>query len=520
MNNNVKTMPILILMVAFFSTSAQNILTGDLESQRDSIRQHEMSISHPSQMNQSMKIYTEYTLDESDYVIGSGDIFHISFVSTPSLKYYAAVDQNGNLYIPDLGMIKVGFLTLKEAKLAIKDYLSQNTKQKSFYIKLTHPKDIQVFFNGVVDSPGSQRISGARRLLDGLKMANKGEMPKISEIDLRNVQCIKKDTVLEYDILSYIYKNDKSQNPYLYSEDVIRLKPALNRVFISGPLRYPSPGMYPIKENETLHDFLSLFVLDSSADLENIIIQRTIEGITETQTISSENVVLKNMDAIIIPAKDNYPDIHTINVGGEIASPGIYPIKEDITTAKMILDQAGGVTPQGNIDQAVILRHGRKLPEHFNKGATSLSGVRPELGTSLAMISSTDDHLVIKLKERGLDVILEPGDQIVIPKKDKYVYLSGNVKKPGAVEYTPGKNCSHYIRQAGGFNGKADKSNIQAFVKYGSAVQAVETENVEPGSIIVVPASQQYKFFSTVFIPLISALATTVGVGVAIYNSR
>jgi hypothetical protein len=43
---------------------------------------------------------------------------------------------------------------------------------------------------------------------------------------------------------------------------------------------------------------------------------------------------------------------------------------------------------------------------------------------------------------------------------------------------------------------------------------------VEPGSVIIVPASVQNKFLTQVLLPIISTLATTIGVGLAIYNSR
>jgi hypothetical protein len=75
------------------------------------------------------------------------------------------------------------------------------------------------------------------------------------------------------------------------------------------------------------------------------------------------------------------------------------------------------------------------------------------------------------------------------------------------------------VTQAGGYSSNADKSNVQVFLKYGDAVQSIEPRCVEPGSVIVVPASIQYKFLGQVLLPLLSTLIASASLGLAIYTT-
>jgi protein involved in polysaccharide export with SLBB domain len=204
-----------------------------------------------------------------------------------------------------------------------------------------------------------------------------------------------------------------------------------------------------------------------------------------------------------------------------VASPGQYPIIENATSARQLIETAGGMKETGFADQAVVIRPIKQLPLQFSAGAPQMNAVRPERGVSIHTASTSQDYTIIRIILYNADkIILEPEDQIFIPKKDKFVYISGSVKNPGAYPFLMGKEYGHYVTQAGGYSNNADKSNIQVYLKYGDVVQSIEPRCIEPGSVIVVPVSTQYRFLTQVILPLISTLATTLGVGLAIYNSR
>jgi protein involved in polysaccharide export with SLBB domain len=476
-----------------------------------------------SQFQSNTVLPSDNSIDENEYIIGAGDVFFITAVESSSIKYTAAVDQAGKAYIQNVGLVEVGRVSYAEAKRIISEYISSKLKNPAgIYVTLIQTKGAVVSFTGEIKSPGSYEFPGVMRLLDAVRIANDGELPPPAEINLRQVQVTNGDSTAVYDLLTYLYRDDRSQNPYVYPGDRIRVSPVTDKVFISGPMRAPLSGFYPIKEGETLKTFLSMFTFDNTADTNKIIIfQSSDNSKKEISDPADMYQVLNNLDAITIPVKKNIPGIHRVSISGEIASPGSYPIIENFTSARQLIEAAGGMKETGFADQAVVIRPVKKLPEQFSAGAPQMNAVRPERGVSIHTASTSQDYTIIRIILYNADkIILEPDDQIFIPKKDKFVYISGSVKNPGAYPFLMGKEYGYYVTQAGGYSNNADKSNIQVYLKYGHVVQSIEPRCIEPGSVIVVPVSTQYRFLTQVLLPLISTLATTIGVGIAIYNSR
>jgi protein involved in polysaccharide export with SLBB domain len=92
-----------------------------------------------------------------------------------------------------------------------------------------------------------------------------------------------------------------------------------------------------------------------------------------------------------------------------------------------------------------------------------------------------------------LDILLESGDKIFIPKRPLTVRVAGEVLSPASLQFRQGKDPIDYIREAGGTTYYADKG--RAFVIYpnGSAQPLKvsswnhSTSLIPPGSTIIVP---------------------------------
>lgn len=508
----------LVLTIAFYHNAYSGVSLENLSRMQEF---SSLQLPQSPLENRSFSNNATSFIDEESYVIGCGDEFYISVVDVPSSQYNATVDLDGNLYIPELGIIKVGDVKLIEAKEIIRKTIEQKLNRKTdVYVTLTDAKSVAVSFTGKINFHGAKEFPGSTRLLDAIRIANSEKIPLFKEANIREISVVNRGTKKTYDLMQYLYAGDLSQNPYLFPGDRINVPPISKTVLITGVVTSPSPGTYPLKENETLKEFLSYFTFGSAADTAQLFIQRTSTGETKHLTsLIGEQFVLEDLDVITIPEKENHPSVHTVRITGEISRPGTYPIIENVTTARDIINIAGGANKTGNIAQAVIIRHSKSLSPGFSTKTQSMTVVRPELSTSLTMMSATSDHIVISLSRREQDITMEPSDQIYIPKLEKLVYVSGNVKQPGAYEYVKGQSNAYYIRQAGGLSRNADRSNIKTVMRYGEVYQLVDSGEIQPGNIVVVPASIQYRFFSTVVIPLVSAIATTLGVGLAIYNT-
>ena len=92
------------------------------------------------------------------------------------------------------------------------------------------------------------------------------------------------------------------------------------------------------------------------------------------------------------------------------------------------------------------------------------------------------------------DITLRDGDELIVPRFDNTVSISGEVLKPVTVQFEVGKGFSSYLSSSGGFTRKAYRS--LAFVVYPNGGSAKTHKflgirrypRITPGSSIFIPA--------------------------------
>jgi len=465
------------------------------------------------------------SIDPQTYYIGGGDVFMISVIQSPSIHFNGIVNENCDVFIGDLGLIKIGKQTLARAKITISDFVTSKLNNRySVYVSLIKVKTAVVTVSGGVLNPGTFTLKGSVRILDAIRMANNNTIPLLNELDFRAVRCENRDTTRTYDLFSFLKQGNLAQNPYVYPGDNICLSYAKQSVFIIGAIKTSSYGDIPIQNNEPLSGFLSLFTFEESADSNHIVVERTdSNGKAESRVLSvrdAQGFILHDKDLIIVSQKKNYPKILMVSVGGEIARPGYYPLLKNISKASDIIELAGGPTPEGQIDRAYVVRRKKMLSDEFKKnvasvkpsitGGTADNSVRPEINSSLFHMNTANDFAVLRTSDHPEGILLEQDDEIVIPKEEHYVYVSGSVRTPGAYAFLAGKDKEYYIAQAGGYSSKADHTNVSIVAYFGEVQQIKDNQNVEPGDIIVVPDAVQYKFLTSVLLPIIATAASVV----------
>jgi protein involved in polysaccharide export with SLBB domain len=84
------------------------------------------------------------------------------------------------------------------------------------------------------------------------------------------------------------------------------------------------------------------------------------------------------------------------------------------------------------------------------------------------------------------DVELMDGDELVVPRFNHTVRISGDVNTPNTVAFEEGKGYKYYIEQAGGFGERAKKRN--AYIVYQNGTMAMaKNGKIEPGCEVIVP---------------------------------
>jgi hypothetical protein len=142
-------------------------------------------------------------------------------------------------------------------------------------------------------------------------------------------------------------------------------------------------GVYVLKKDEKIYEFLHrIGALTKKADLKNIAVDRGEERIS-VNLLDLEggypDFVLQNADRIIIPSI-----IDRVYVRGEVRRPGDYPYFANLR-AKDYVGKAGVLNSGAGPEDYTIIRH------------------------------KTGEYI------RGVDVLIENGDTIIVPTSGRYV---------------------------------------------------------------------------------------------------
>jgi polysaccharide export outer membrane protein len=147
-----------------------------------------------------------------------------------------------------------------------------------------------------------------------------------------------------------------------------------------------------------------------------------------------------------------------VYVTGEVRKPGSYPYEEGMTVIKAV-SLAGGLTEKAADGKMTVTRK--------EKGQN---------GTTLQI---------------GTNDLLRPDDVLLVPEK-RWVYVTGEVKKPGSYLYDEQMTILKAITLAGGLTDKAAPSRTQIIRKANGKedkVRAKMEDPIQPEDIIVVPES-------------------------------
>jgi protein involved in polysaccharide export with SLBB domain len=288
------------------------------------------------------------------------------------------------------------------------------------------------------------------------------------------------------------------------------------------------PGVYPVAEKVSLGSLIaSAGGLLPDADLNGI-------EITQPRTGAGSGIVTAGR--ILVNLNGRQPSQSLVQQGssvrvhllsplqepgsvlltGEFKRPGIFAIQKGETFLELI-GRAGGLTEQAFPYGAVMTRLSvkREQEEGFRRTAREINAALAsaavksdlsaeaaiavrELATELATIEAPG-RLVVEadpaaLRARPeLNVLLEAGDRIHMPKRPQFVIVTGDVLNPGALQFIAGKDVKQFLKEAGGLTKTADDDRVFLIYPNGvatpvkTALWSFKSHAVPPGSTIVVP---------------------------------
>ena len=284
-----------------------------------------------------------------------------------------------------------------------------------------------------------------------------------------------------------------------------------------------------------------------------------------------ENIVLQPLDVITITKKVGYTLPEVITISGQVQSTGKYTLSSRVERVSDIVKRAGGLIGEAYGEGAYIKRkrfdidslksdetktsielaYTRKFkakqeadknsilntPAATNAMGTTDIDLNPEAkGNKLkdtlnALFKDIEEdyyqiaidiNYIMQHPGSELDLVLRGKDEIVIPKMDNRVKISGGVLRPTNIVYREGLTIGECISAAGGIseyakrgrayviyaNGKSNRTKMFGIFRVNPAIR--------PGAEVVIPETDAKKEkaittivqFTTVIAQVVAALAT------------
>jgi protein involved in polysaccharide export with SLBB domain len=306
----------------------------------------------------------------------------------------------------------------------------------------------------------------------------------------------------------------------LFSQDEALLPFVLEFVVgVGGEIR--RPGLYPVAEETSLADIISYAGgITSAADRTGVEIDRASTGVAGERKVfpavgeGVANVMVSAGSIVRFLPSLNPREFGAVAIGGEVVRPGRYEIRKGDKLSDL-LQRVGGLTPFAYPYGAVFVRESVRQAEQvgFDRAAreiqaglaraaqdldaNELAAVQQVIGQlrstpAMGRVVVEADPTVLRVRPE-LDVLLEPGDRIVYPKRPPYIVVSGAVLNPTALQFEAGQDVRHYLDQAGGFQRFADRRRTFIVFPNGAASRAdlgvfeYSVQRPPPGTTIVVP---------------------------------
>ena len=211
------------------------------------------------------------------------------------------------------------------------------------------------------------------------------------------------------------------------------------------------------------------------------------------------NLLLQNLDRFVIHANPNYFEKNNILITGEVNIPGAYPLSSENESLKSLLKKAGGLTNTALENGISIFRDEKYFDFEYNNqnqveidkiySLTGNTNPQDQLDTNNDDIEKeSSENSRLRVAWNNTDILLMPGDSIVVREKTNTIFVRGSVYNSGVIEFRKGKSLRYYINAAGGLTELGNKNGIIILYPNGliSPKKWYNNPKVMEGSIIIV----------------------------------
>lgn len=404
----------------------------------------------------------------------AGDRVYLQLPGESAFDQPFTVDDQGQLLLPEVGLVDVAGLTVDEAEQQIRKRLSTVYRNLDEFELTIMEQLIRIRVLGYVEQPGMVSLKPGSNIQMAIAAAG-GARPGAQ---LDQFKLIRNDRSQQFNYKAYLDSGEPSLLPPLEGGDTIFIpaSPLLGNIEVDfdaaslreggdadeeqgitifGELR--NPGTFSFKPGMTVVDALMRAdgvtryadVTKIRVITDNVPYQFDLKAFLDTGD-SSNLPPVKPGTTIFAPieVEDINTTSRTVYVMGEVKAPGAYESSPG-TGFVDVLANAGGPTRFADTTQIKLLR---------SKGPPQ----------SINLVTYTQNPAGYSLP------VIEPGDVIFIPEKidfnekswlkvtgDRAIKIIGAVNNPGRFEWNDSMGFLDVLAHAGGPKQQANLSNIR-----------------------------------------------------------
>lgn len=378
--------------------------------------------------------------------INSEDVLAVIVLNHPEMSIDpVTVGANGSIQAPIAGSVFVVGKTLSEAAAEIAQRLRGQLRNPRVNVILRQARAERVFVLGAVQKPGVYDLPKGGGVAEALAIAGGGAANgALARATIKRAD----GTTVPVDLIKAARLPE--HNLALQAGDVLLIPESQARITVRGAVG--KPGVYDIADGASIPVSEALALAGGAAPkaaLSRAQVTRadgTTVPVDLFKAISlgqpEANISLQSGDILTIPTAAS------ITVLGAVQRPGVLDVAD------------GGVS----LAEALGLAGGLNVPP-----AQARISISRTAADGQTQISSVDPVKLLSLREAGQNLRLQEGDLVSVSSKEaQTVFVSGEVKTPGAYEVKEGDSVAELIVRAGGPTPLASLARISVVKRDGT----------------------------------------------------
>ncbi|MGS8479065.1 polysaccharide biosynthesis/export family protein (plasmid) [Escherichia coli] len=461
-----------------------------------------------------------YETERSDglndnYLIAPGDKLNIWIWGAVNFSNVVTVDNQGNIFIPDVGPINVKNVAASKVNNLVTSHISEVfTNNVNVYVNLLTATPVSVFVTGPVIRPGQYAGQSSDSVLYFLKRAGGIDSDRGS---YRHIKVLRQNRVIQQIDLYEFMQQGKMPKLSLKDQDVILVEPQGPMINVAGKVR--NPFRFELKNSTALGSELIDYALPlAKVSHVGVIGDRSSGPFSVYMPYKDfDRIQLSDGDKVLFN-DDMHAQVYDVQVMGSYRGPSYFTVRKETRLHDLLnhIPIDPNMADYGSIyimRKSVAARQKEMLEDSLNRLERSVF-TAPASSDGEASIRTKEAELVMRFVEKArkiqplgkvvvsdkgviANILLEQGDQIVIPNKTDLIQVGGEVMMPQAVVFNKSASMEDYVAWAGGFTDRANDKRI-AVVHANGLMEFKDGGDVMPGDQILVMPKVDSKMMQSI----------------------